>query len=31
MHAISDDLVDHAAVLDHDAGNALELLVERCT
>src|SRR5207245_10922560 len=30
MHAVSDNLVDHPAVLDHDAGNALEILVERC-
>lgn len=30
MYAVPDDLVDHAAVLDHDTGNALEILVERC-
>src|SRR5262249_6296415 len=30
MQAISDDLVDHTAVPDHDAGNALEILVKRC-
>src|ERR1700748_551622 len=30
MHAVSDDLVDHTAVLDHDASDTLEILVERC-
>jgi hypothetical protein len=30
MHGVSDDFVDHPAVIDHDAGNALEILVERC-
>ena len=30
MHAVSYDLVDHTTVRDHDFGNALEILVQRC-
>ena len=30
MHAVADDLVDHAAMLDHNVGYALEIVVERC-
>src|SRR5258708_19744324 len=30
VHGVSDDFVDHAAVIDHDAGNALEILAKRC-
>ncbi|OKO76349.1 hypothetical protein AC629_33010 [Bradyrhizobium sp. NAS80.1] len=30
MHAVSDELIDHTTVLDHDSGNALEILVQRC-